>query len=495
MSNQPDMSATELQATLAQAIQRARGLERIVLQLKDSLARKGMEITADVQGAVQHLTWSLSYAQRQGEALSQRLDQLQNLIRTSALVTSSLELDQVLEEVLDSVCRLTGAERAYVMLREGDGRDTHTPPDLSSLRIRAARNWSHEGLSDAEVQFSRTVVEDALSEAEPIVTTNAQADERFKHRASVVSQGLRSVVCIPLIVRRSVVGVLYADNRIQSGLFSPNNVPLLVAFGAQAAIAIEKARMHQEELQRQRYEEELALAQRIQLSLLPRQFPDMPGWSFAATYRPARVVGGDFYDLFEMANREFGLVISDVAGKGVPAALFMATSRTIIRGAALSHPDPAATLTEANRLIYADTRADLFLSSFFCVLEAGSGRVRFSNAGHNDPLWFHAQSGQVEPVRLRGIVLGVLPDISLAQSAVELAPGDMLLFYTDGVTEAMNAENEEFGEERLTAVLHEWGDATLVDLMRNVDQAVRAFVGDAAQSDDFTAVAARYTGA
>ena len=146
------------------------------------------------------------------------------------------------------------------------------------------------------MQFSRTVVEDALNKAEPIVTTNAQADERFKHRASVVSQGLRSVVCIPLIMRRSVVGVLYADNRIQSGLFSPNNVPLLVAFGAQAAIAIEKALMHQEELQRQRYEEELALAQRIQISLLPSSFPDVPGWTFAAMYRPARVVGGDFYD-------------------------------------------------------------------------------------------------------------------------------------------------------------------------------------------------------
>ena len=196
-----------------------------------------------------------------------------------------------------------------------------------------------------------------------------------------------------------------------------------------------------------------------------------------------------------MTERQFGLVIADVAGKGVPAALFMATSRTTIRGAALSHPDPSATLTEANRLIYADTRADLFLSAFFTVLEAGSGRVRFSNAGHNDPLWFHAETGLVEPVRLRGIVLGVLPEITLSQSAVELAPGDMLLFYTDGVTEAMNDENEEFGEERLIAVLRECGAEALVDLMRAVDQAVRTFVGDAAQSDDFTAVAARYTGA
>ncbi|MCC7206316.1 MAG: SpoIIE family protein phosphatase [Anaerolineae bacterium] len=495
MTDQPDTTATELQATLAQAIQRARSLERTILQLKESLARKGMEITTDVQGAVQHLTWSLSYAQRQGEAISQRLDQLQNLIRTSALVTSSLELEQVLEEVLDSVCRLTGAERAYLMLREGRARDTHVPTDLNSLRIQAARNWGHEGITDAEAQFSRTVVQDALSKAVPIVTTNAQADERFKDQASVVAQGLRSVVCIPLIVRRIVVGVLYADNRIQSGLFSPSNVPLLEAFGTQAAVAIERARLHMEELQRQRYEEELALAQRIQLSLLPSNFPEVPGWSFAATYRPARVVGGDFYDIFGVRQQKYGLVISDVAGKGVPAALFMATSRTTIRSAALSHPDPADTLVEANRLIYADTRADLFLSSFYAVLGAGGGQVRFSNAGHNDPLWFHAETGAVEPVRLRGIVLGVLPDIALAQSAVELAPGDMLLFYTDGVTEAMNEADEEFGEERLMQVLQRYGDADLIDLMRRLDAAVRDFVGDAAQSDDFTAVAARYTGA
>src|SRR5262249_26597994 len=158
----------------------------------------------------------------------------------------------------------------------------------------------HENLPADEIVFSRSVVAAALQQAEPVVSTNAQSDTRFQGIDSVISHGLRSILCIPLILNREVVGVMYADNRVHQGIFSQERIPLLATFGTQAAMAIEKARLHTEEITRQRLEEELALGRTIQLSLLPKQNPTFPDWEFATAYQPARLVGGDFYDFFEL---------------------------------------------------------------------------------------------------------------------------------------------------------------------------------------------------
>jgi GAF domain-containing protein len=161
------------------------------------------------------------------------MDQQRELVRTTALITSSLELDQVLDEVMDTVIHLTGAERAYLMLRD---RKT------DELQIRSARNWDRESLSESDTVFSSSIVNAAIEQREPIVATNAADDTRFQAMKSVVQHGLRSVLCIPLSLREEIVGVLYADNRIEQGIFSNENIPLLTAFGTQAAIAIENAR-------------------------------------------------------------------------------------------------------------------------------------------------------------------------------------------------------------------------------------------------------------
>jgi GAF domain-containing protein len=172
--------------------------------------------------------------QKRSRRVIEQLEQQKELVRTVALITSSLELDQVLAEVMDTIIHLTGAERAYLMLRERNSDE---------LTIRAARNWDRETISDDEAGFSRSIVNNVLDQMQPIVATNAQGDARFQQMKSVVQHGLRSILCIPLSMRGEVVGVLYADNRIEQGIFSADNIPLLTAFGAQAAIAIENARL------------------------------------------------------------------------------------------------------------------------------------------------------------------------------------------------------------------------------------------------------------
>ncbi len=255
------------------------------------------------------------------------------------------------------------------------------------------------------------------------------------------SEEFRGHAIIPLIADGRSIGALSIDMRVPR-LLDEGELRFLRLMANQAALAIEKAYLHREELHRQRLEEELAVARRIQYSLLPEQTPDFPGLEFAAYYHPARLIGGDFYDFFELPGQSprLGMVIADVADKGVPAALFMALSRSIIRTKAMSGPNPAKVLTRANRLIAKDTRSGLFVTVFYGILDLKTGRLTFTNAGHNRPLRLETATGQIEELATRGIVLGVFEQVKLEEKEIEVSPGDILVFYTDGVTEAMDGQ-------------------------------------------------------
>lgn len=200
------------------------------LQVLDA---RGVQVLIDFEGMLQTLRESLDLTQKNSNVVSNQLIQIQELVHTSALLTSSLELKQVLNEVIDTVIKLTRAERAYLMLKQGSGE----------LKIQAARNWDQKTLEQGEVTFSQGILETAINSGTPLITTNAQEDERFASMKSVFSNELRSIIVIPLILQGNVVGVLYADNRIEQGVFSQENVPLLTAFANQAAIAISNARL------------------------------------------------------------------------------------------------------------------------------------------------------------------------------------------------------------------------------------------------------------
>jgi GAF domain-containing protein len=198
------------------------------------LVDNGFQIQVDVVAMTVEIEQNIAQAERDAKKVNAMLDHLEELLATFALLTSSLELDQVLEEVMDIVIKLTGAERAYLMLRN---------QDTGELSMAIARNWDRETLIEGDAVFSRSVVMSALEQGTPIVTTNAQSDTRFQNAMSIVSNNMRSILCVPLVLRGVTVGVLYADNRITQAIFQPEYVPVFGAFGTQAAIAIENARM------------------------------------------------------------------------------------------------------------------------------------------------------------------------------------------------------------------------------------------------------------
>lgn len=417
------------------------------------------------------------------EAIPSQADRLALVYRLSQLFNSSLDLDQVLNLVVDQVLAAVHGERGFVMLREPGGQ----------LSFRVARGLDRQTIDAPEFQISRGVVERVASEGQPVLTSDAQADDRFRLRTSVLGLGLRSILCVPLLLRDRVTGVVYVDNRLRAGIFQPADRDLLAAIASSAAIAIENARLYQVAVDKGRMERELQMAHELQAGLLPADPPSILGWEVAARWLPALEVAGDYYDLFIMADGSLALVIADVTDKGMPAALFMVLTRSIVHASLDGARSPAEGIARANRLIHADAASGMFVTLCAARFEPDSGTVTYVNAGHNPPLLARGaeDGGPPKPLTRTGMALGVLPDSTYEQRTVHLDPGDLILFYTDGVLDAMNDRGEAFGKQRLEQLLQGPYRDRASQLVDALLQEVEVFAGERALYDDITILAAR----
>ncbi|MYA61978.1 MAG: SpoIIE family protein phosphatase [Dehalococcoidia bacterium] len=231
---------------------------------------------------------------------------------------------------------------------------------------------------------------------------------------------------------------------------------------------------------------ELSVASGMQQSILPTIFPDGPDFRSFASMEPARNVGGDFYDFIQLSDDKVGLAIADVSGKGVPAALFMMSSRTLLKGSAIGNVEPGETLREVNDLLCEDNDAMMFVTLLYAVYDPSTGELSYANGGHNCPVIVHADGDYTVLPMTGGIALGVMPDFEFDQDSITLLPGDTLVFYTDGVTEAMNEEGEEYGMERLCEILVTAPSIHAQDISDTIFDSIREFAGEAPQSDDIT---------
>ena len=408
-------------------------------------------------------------------------DRLALLYRLSRTFNSSLDLDEVLNRVMDEVIGVMHAERGFVTLLEPDGR----------FVFPVARGMGQKTIDDPQFQISRGVVERVARQGRPILTSDAQTDDRFGMRRSVKTLGLRSILCVPLEIKDQVSGVVYVDNRLQAGIFTQADLELLTAIASSAAIAIENARLYQVAVEKGRMERELQVAREVQASLLPRETPRVPGWEFAARWQPARKVAGDYYDFIPGDEGQLGLVIADVSDKGMPAALFMALTRSIVRASVGHAPSPADGIAHANRLICADSTSGMFVTLFYALLILATGEITYVNAGHNPPLLYRADQDQLAELTRTGMALGVVVDSPFEQRTVHLNPGDFILLYTDGVTDATDAHLQDFGMERLQRVILDQRRAPAVEIIAALEQAIHDFVGSTARFDDITIVVTR----
>ncbi|MBN1661104.1 MAG: GAF domain-containing protein [Anaerolineae bacterium] len=430
------------------------------------------------------------------------------LLQVAEAVSRSPDLAGTLASVVRITPILVGVEVSAILVWD-PGLDLFLPAEQYGLdRERAAafealRVDRHDPLAQAVLAGK------AFVHLEELPTKTAVGE--------VVSE---AALVLPLLSKGDVLGMMVVDYADTARHVTERWLNILAGIAGQAAIAVENARLLEEAAEQERMRQELEVAKRIQKSFLPEECPEFAGWELAAIWRAARQVGGDFYDFVPLARstpppafsheggeeghsprslegegvggrrERLGLVIADVADKGVPAALFMALSRTLVRTMAIDGRPPAAAIERANDLIISDARAELFVTLFYAVLEENSGQVKYVNGGHVPPLVGRA-GGKVEELRVPGMALGVLRGTEYQEWQVSLAPGDVLVLYTDGVTDALGAEEEMFGRDRLVGVVRAHRGASAAELAQAIDDAVASFVGDVAAFDDFTLVIAK----
>ena len=411
----------------------------------------------------------------------QRIDEQAALLAFTTQLLTRRKLDDLMDYLVKEIKRLLQVDACALVL-PGD--------ESGALDFVAATGWRNSPVTQVKrVPGSEfNIISQAMQLQQPIL-----AEDLEEHVVPLFelewlqAESFRGYTVSPMIVEEQSIGALMLNTR-RPRLLDEDEMRLLQLMANEAAIAIERVRLRQEDLKRQRLEEELSLGRQIQLSMLPKASPAIPGWDFVAVYEAARVVGGDFYDYFELPGkpRRLGMVIADVADKGVPAALFMALSRTIIRTVAFSGRGAAAALTRANQLILNDSESDLFLSACYGILEVDSGRLLLANAGHNRPLWYHADSQSVQEIKTRGIILGVFEPIQIDERRITVLPDDVILFYTDGITEALSPSDTMFTTQRLVEVLRNHATESAQGIANAIVDAYTKCAAGTEQSDDIT---------
>lgn len=404
------------------------------------------------------------------------------LYQITGILNSSLEFDEVLTNSMDAIMQVTKAQRGFLMVANDEA---------SKLEVHVSRGI--DGQTIAEEGYSTTIVNQVAETRQPILTNNAQHDNRFTPGQSIIMRGLRAILCAPMLVQDRLVGVVYVDTAMRSGTFNEQDRDLLNAIAGLAARAIENARLYRVAVIKGRLERELQMASEIQRGLLPR-VPPIKGFEVAPRWQAAREVAGDFYDIFKLDDDTFSVVIADVSDKGASAALFMAVARTYIRSHVASGLGPTDTIYRTNELILVDAESGMFVTVYHSLFNYDGASVHV-NAGHNPPLYYRHATREITFMPKGGRAIGWFPDIPVREVRLELEPGDVIVYYTDGLTDAENPRGEFYGESRLVRALTEVaGRRSASEILDHIIKSVDEFCEGAPPFDDLTMVIVRYTG-
>ena len=418
----------------------------------------------------------------ENDRLKRAVEELSILNDVALAVSSTLALDEIVDLIVQKSVKHLRVEQGAVLL-------INNQAEAAPLRTMIRRAQSD--YAGIPYRLGDQITGWMLKNQQPLVVNDLATDGRF--RVPAEASTMRSLLCVPLRLKGRMIGVLSVFNKHGGEEFSEGDSRLLTIIGAQSAQVIENARLYEEEQALARIEQELGTARIIQQKLLPKAPPEVEGYELAGASEPARQVGGDYFDYFSRDGDGTVVCLADVSGKGISAALLMANMQAAIRSLSLSDASITTRLEHANQLLYNATDSDKFVTMFYSVLDAASGELRFSNAGHNPPLVI-SSDGSVRKLTDGGPVLGVLPAFSYAQSSVNLAPGDLLLIYSDGFSEAANLKFEEFGDDRLKDLAVANRDKPAQQLIELIASEVKAFCGEAPQSDDMTILAVRRLG-
>ncbi|MCB9555603.1 MAG: SpoIIE family protein phosphatase [Deltaproteobacteria bacterium] len=413
------------------------------------------------------------------------LTMLEAIYGVTDAIAAELDLESLLEKILDHLFQVfPQAERGFILLvNEATGQ-------LVPQAVK--QRGSHRG----GLAFSQTMVDQLMAGGSGVIrgqtvpppSTRPARTADLSRQRTQPSENVPKIG-VPLTLRGASLGTLHLEGRAKAQPFSPDDLALLSAIARQAALAIENARTGQQVMAQQRLQADLELARKIQRSFLPHQLPDVPGVNFFTHYLPALHVGGDFFDIIQLADQRIGVLIGDISGKGVSAALLMAKVSTDLRLFSRQVTSPAEILTHANRTLMEANQDAMFATALYLMIDLKARTFAVANAGHQPPMVCSTRFEGISELDVASsVALGVVPDTVYPQETYELVPGDVIVLYTDGINEAMNRKGQEYGMRRLRSVLVT-GPVAPQAVAERIIADIRRFVGNTPQSDDQTIVA------
>ena len=388
-------------------------------------------------------------------------------------------LPEVLNLVMKMVYQAIAPERAALLLLED------APKRLTLCASRGMQPGA-----DSSEYVSTTIANRVMERGQSVLTSDAQADPRFMDAQSIVLQSVQSAMSVPLYNNKDVIGMIYVDTTRVLASFSKVDLEVLTLLANLSAIKIDHVRLAERDQKMRELERELQAAAQIQRKLLPAGSPEFEGYDIYGRNDPCHQVGGDYFDFQMRDDDNMGIAVGDVSGKGMGAALLMATLQASFRAHAASDASTETLVERLNRSVCSSAEADKFITFFYAELERETGRFRYVNAGHNPPMLLRAD-GTVERLHSGGLILGFLPTTRYNAKETSIAPGDLLLLFTDGVTESQDADGQEYGEERLDAVIRATRQLPGDEIVQRIRVDVDAFTGDSDPYDDFTVCTVR----
>ncbi len=410
--------------------------------------------------------------------LRRAVTELSVLNDLSRAIAASSDPAEVMRKIAERSMRAISGEQGIITLIE-ENRDY-----LPRTFVRV----STDSVADRRYHFGHSLLGWILLNKRPLIVNDPLNDPRFE--GGIWDASVRSVVCAPMIIRRKLKGVLAVYNKRNGKGFTDDDQRLLSIIASQSAQVIENARLMKEESALREIERELELASRIQSDLLPTSMPNLSGYDIAGTTIPASKVGGDYFDFIPMAGQRVAVCVGDVSGKQLPAALLMANLQAALR----SHTHIAASVREcislSNQQLHATISPDKFASLFYGILDTREHRLTYCNAGHEPPFLFKMNEGHLR-LAVGGTLLGITDRFVFEEASVVFEPGDRLIAYSDGITEATDINNRQFGEERLIDLIVRNEGLTASELVHLIVETVRRHAAGRPQHDDITVVVVR----
>jgi len=397
----------------------------------------------------------------------------ETLLEVEKSLSSSLDLNELLELILGSLLKVVKYDAAAIFLID---------KRKQQIEYIKARGFDPALEPDLQLKMGQGLAGWAAQTQKSLIVPNVKEDHRYIEARVETQSGM----VVPIISNERIIGVFSIESN-ELNAYDEDDLELLDAFASLAAISIERARQHQEILEKRKLEEELSIARRIQKTFLPDKHPELPGFDISGINISSETVGGDYYDFIPIIENQVGIAIGDVSGKGIPAALIMASFRASLIAEIRNNYAIRSSMFKVNNLLFESTESDIYVTAVYGVLDTKNRIFTFTNAGHNAPIFRHSD-GRMEYLIEGGVVLGTFENSEYEARPISLSSEDIIVFYTDGVTEAKDKKGEEFGTRRLKQVINDSHKLSASEIQKNIYEAVKDFTGGKPKADDLTMI-------